>query len=60
LTEGDTLVRVSYSAVNYKDGLAVTNKAPVFRRFPMVPGIDLVGIVEATHTPARGSAKRWF
>lgn len=51
LMEGDTVVRVSHSSVNYKDGLAVTNKAPVVRRFPMVPGIDLVGVVEATTAP---------
>lgn len=48
LMEGDTLVRVTHSSLNYKDGLAVTNKAPVVRRFPMVPGIDLAGIVEET------------
>lgn len=46
LMEGNTLVRVSHSSVNYKDGLAVTNRAPVVRRFPMIPGIDMVGIVE--------------
>lgn len=48
LMEGDTLVRVSHSSVNYKDGLAVTNRAPVVRRFPMVPGIDMVGVVAQT------------
>lgn len=51
LMDGDTLVRVSHSSVNYKDGLAVTNRAPVVRRFPMVPGIDMVGIVEETTAP---------
>jgi len=51
LMEGDTLVRVSHSSVNYKDGLAVTNRAPVVRRFPMVPGIDMVGTVEETAEP---------
>lgn len=50
LPAGDVLVRVSHSTVNYKDGLAVTGKAPVVRRFPMVPGIDLVGTVaESSH-----------
>jgi acrylyl-CoA reductase (NADPH) len=51
LMEGDVTVRVSHSTVNYKDGLAVTGKAPVVRRFPMVPGIDAAGIVEASGHP---------
>ncbi|WP_370681395.1 MDR family oxidoreductase [Comamonas sp. GB3 AK4-5] len=46
LPEGDVLVRVSHSTLNYKDALAITGKAPVVRQFPMVPGIDLVGQVE--------------
>ena len=41
--EGDVLVRVSHSTVNYKDGLALTGKAPVIRRWPMIPGIDFAG-----------------
>lgn len=48
LPEGDVTVRVSHSTLNYKDGLAITGKGPVVRRFPMVPGIDLVGIVESS------------
>ena len=51
LMDGDTLVRVTHSSVNYKDGLAVTNKAPVVRRFPMIPGIDLAGTVVETSDP---------
>lgn len=46
LPEGDVTVRVAYSTLNYKDGLAITGKGPVVRKFPMVPGIDLVGTVE--------------
>ncbi|WP_282110520.1 MDR family oxidoreductase [Shewanella algicola] len=46
LPEGDVTVNVLYSTLNYKDALAITGKAPVVRSFPMVPGIDLVGIVE--------------
>lgn len=46
LPEGDVTIRVSHSTLNYKDGLAITGKGPVVRRFPMVPGIDLVGEVE--------------
>ncbi|MFK4750880.1 acrylyl-CoA reductase (NADPH) [Oceanobacter antarcticus] len=52
LPEGDVTVRVHYSTLNYKDGLAITGKAPVVRRFPMVPGIDLVGTVEACSSDA--------
>jgi acrylyl-CoA reductase (NADPH) len=43
---GDVLVRIDYSTLNYKDGLAITGKVPVVRTFPMVPGIDFAGIVE--------------
>ncbi|GAC17820.1 acrylyl-CoA reductase (NADPH) [Paraglaciecola arctica] len=46
LPEGDVSVKVLYSTLNYKDGLAITGKAPVVRSFPMIPGIDLVGVVE--------------
>lgn len=46
LPEGDVTVKVSYSTLNYKDALAITGKGPVIRKFPMVPGIDLVGTVE--------------
>ncbi len=48
LMEGDVSVRVTHSTVNYKDGLAITGEAPVVRRFPMIPGIDFAGIVEAS------------
>lgn len=48
LPEGDVTVRVDYSTLNYKDGLAITGKGPVVRKFPMVPGIDFAGIVEAS------------
>jgi acrylyl-CoA reductase (NADPH) len=52
LMPGDVTVRVEWSTVNYKDGLAVTGKAPVVRRFPMIAGIDLAGTVEASSHPA--------
>jgi acrylyl-CoA reductase (NADPH) len=51
LMDGDVTVRVEWSTVNYKDGLAVSGKAPVVRRFPMIPGIDFVGMVEASTHP---------
>jgi acrylyl-CoA reductase (NADPH) len=51
LMEGDVTVRVEYSTLNYKDGLAVTGKAPVVRRFPMIAGIDLAGTVEQSSHP---------
>jgi acrylyl-CoA reductase (NADPH) len=49
--EGDVTVRVEWSTVNYKDGLAVTGKAPVVRRFPMIAGIDFAGTVEQSTDP---------
>ena len=48
LMDGDVTVRVEYSTINYKDGLAITGKAPVVRRFPMIAGIDFAGTVEAS------------
>jgi acrylyl-CoA reductase (NADPH) len=48
LPEGDTLVRVAYSALNYKDGLALSGRNKVVRSYPMVPGIDFSGTVEET------------
>ncbi|WP_348827472.1 MDR family oxidoreductase [Halomonas sp. RT37] len=48
LPEGDVTVNVDYSTLNYKDGLAITGKGPVVKSFPMVPGIDLAGVVEAS------------
>lgn len=51
LMEGDVTVAVGWSTINYKDGLAVTGRAPVVRRFPMIPGIDLAGEVEASSHP---------
>ena len=52
LMDGDVTVRVDYSTVNYKDGLAITGKAPVVRRFPMIAGVDLAGTVESSSHPA--------
>lgn len=51
LPEGDVTVRVEWSTLNYKDGLAITGKSPVVRRFPMVPGIDFAGTVSASSHP---------
>lgn len=51
LMDGDVTVRVTHSTVNYKDGLAITGKAPVVRRFPMIPGVDFAGIVERSSHP---------
>src|SRR6516162_6047977 len=48
LMDGDVTVRVEYSTVNYKDGLAITGKAPVVRRFPMIAGVDFAGTVESS------------
>ncbi|HML20701.1 MAG TPA: MDR family oxidoreductase [Aggregatilinea sp.] len=51
LPPGDVLVKVAYSSLNYKDGLAVTGKGKIIRAFPMVPGVDLVGTVEESESP---------
>src|SRR6202521_1197483 len=51
LMEGDVTFRPEWSTVNYKDGLAVTGKAPVVRRFPMIAGIDGAGVVETSSHP---------
>jgi acrylyl-CoA reductase (NADPH) len=52
LMDGDVTVRVEYSTINYKDGLAITGKAPVVRRFPMIAGIDFAGTVESSANAA--------
>ncbi len=51
LPEGDVLVDVAYSTLNYKDALAITGKAPVVRSFPMVPGVDFSAIVRDSSHP---------
>lgn len=51
LPDGNVTVRVSHSTLNYKDGLAITGKSPVVRKFPLVPGIDLAGVVETSTHP---------
>jgi acrylyl-CoA reductase (NADPH) len=58
LMDGDVTVAVEYSTVNYKDGLAVTGKAPVVRRFPMIAGVDFSGTVESsTHSAWKAGDK---
>jgi acrylyl-CoA reductase (NADPH) len=49
--EGDVTVAVEHSTVNYKDGLAITGKAPIIRKFPLIPGIDLAGRVLCSEDP---------
>ncbi len=51
LMDGDVTVSVEYSTVNYKDGLAVTGKAPIIRKFPLIPGVDLAGRVLRSQNP---------
>ena len=52
LMDGDVTVGIEYSTVNYKDGLVVTGKAPVVRRFPMIAGVDFAGTVESSSHPS--------
>jgi len=58
LPDGDVTVGVEYSTLNYKDGLAITGKGPVVRRFPMVPGIDLAGTVVSSSHPDFGAGSK--
>ncbi|MCU6497067.1 oxidoreductase [Rugamonas sp. A1-17] len=51
LMPGDVMVAVEYSTINYKDALAVSGRAPVIRQFPLIPGIDFAGVVEASSHP---------
>src|ERR1700759_912740 len=51
LMPGDVTVAVSHSTVNFKDGLAITGRSPVVRKFPMIPGVDLAGTVEQSSHP---------
>ena len=51
LMDGDVTVAVEWTTVNYKDGLAITGKAPVVRRFPLVPGVDFAGTVISSSNP---------
>jgi acrylyl-CoA reductase (NADPH) len=51
LPDGDVTVRIDYSTLNYKDGLAIANTSPVVRKWPMVPGVDFAGTVEASTHP---------
>lgn len=51
LMDGDVTVRPEWSTINYKDGLSISGKAPVVRRFPMIAGIDFAGTVEASTHP---------
>jgi acrylyl-CoA reductase (NADPH) len=52
LPDAPVTVKVEFSTINYKDGLAITGKSPVIRKFPMVPGIDFAGVVEASTSDA--------
>ena len=58
LMPGDVTVRVEHSTVNYKDGLAITGKAPIIRSFPLIPGVDFAGtVVESSHAGIRSGDK---
>lgn len=58
LPDGAVSVRIEYSTINYKDGLAITGKSPVVRKFPMIPGIDFAGVVEASTSDAWREGER--
>ena len=58
LMDGDVTIRVTHSTVNYKDGLALGGKSAIIRRFPMVLGIDLAGVVETSRPAGLRSRRR--
>lgn len=58
LMPGDVTVSVEYSTVNYKDALAVSGRSPVIRTFPLIPGIDLAGVVETSSHPGYAAGDR--
>jgi acrylyl-CoA reductase (NADPH) len=58
LMPGDVTVAVEYSTVNYKDALALTGRSPVIRTFPLIPGIDLAGVVETSSHPGYAAGDR--
>ena len=61
LPEGEVTVRVQYSSLNYKDALAITGRGAILKSFPMIPGIDLAGVVEASRDAAwQPGARRVF
>jgi acrylyl-CoA reductase (NADPH) len=51
LPEGNVTVQVQWSTLNYKDGLAITGRSPIVRKFPMVPGVDFAGVVRSSTDP---------
>ncbi len=56
--DADVTVRIEYSTINYKDALAIANRSPVVRRWPMVPGIDGAGVVESSSHPGFAAGDR--
>ncbi|MGR4897380.1 MDR family oxidoreductase [Stenotrophomonas sp. LARHCG68] len=58
LMPGDVTVAVEYSTVNYKDAMALSGRSPVIRRFPLIPGIDFAGVVEASSYPGIAAGDR--
>jgi NADPH:quinone reductase-like Zn-dependent oxidoreductase len=60
LMDGDVTVAVEWSTVNYKDGLALTGKSPVVRRFPMIAGIDFAGTVESSSHPGLEARRQGY
>ena len=59
LPSGEVTINVSHSTLNYKDALAITGQSPIVRSYPMVPGIDLAGTVEASDTLSSRSGTRF-
>ena len=58
LMDGDVTVRVEYSTLNFKDGLALTGRSPIIRAWPLIPGIDFAGVVESSSNPEFAPGER--
>ena len=58
LMQGNVVVDVTHSTLNYKDGLAMTGASPIVRSFPMIPGIDFSGVVRSSEDPKFSSGDR--
>lgn len=58
LPAADTVVKITHSTINYKDALAITGRAPVVRKFPMIPGIDFAGVVESSRGTSLSAGDR--
>ena len=60
LDEGNVIVKVSFSSFNFKDGLAISGKIPIFKKYPMIPGVDFSGTVIESKSKLLNQNKKLF